>query len=204
VTTLATTTYFALGYQNAVLPIQLISFKAVLNTAQVDLTWTTASEHNNAFFTIERAGTDLKFDSIGFVPGAGDSQDELYYAAVDYTPLRGISYYRLKQTDFDGTAAYSALSKVENNASGMHIFQVYPNPAVSATPVWVRYTNGDDVESHAYLTIADVAGRRVYAGLVDFEDDVDLHTLGRILGPGVYLVTIMTEGFQGTKKLVVR
>ncbi|MBT1709202.1 T9SS type A sorting domain-containing protein [Fulvivirgaceae bacterium PWU5] len=204
VTTLAATTYFALGYQNAVLPIQLISFKAVLNAAQVDLTWTTATEHNNALFTIERAGTDLKFDSIGFVPGAGDSQEALHYATVDYTPLRGISYYRLKQTDFDGTAAYSALSKVENNASGMHIFRVYPNPAVSATSVWVRYTNGDDVESNAYLTIADVAGRRVYAGLVDFKDDVDLHTLGRILGPGVYLVTIVTEGFQGTKKLVVR
>jgi hypothetical protein len=70
--------------------------------------------------------------------------------------------------------------------------------------VWVHYTNGDDVESNAYLTIADVAGRSVYAGLVDFKDDLDLHTLGRILGPGVYLVTIMTEDFRGTKKLVVR
>jgi fibronectin-binding autotransporter adhesin len=186
------------------LPIQLTAFKAVLNHQQVDLTWTTATERNNAFFTIERAGTNLKFDSIGFVPGAGDSQEALHYATVDYTPLRGISYYRLKQTDYDGTATYSALSKVANNASGMHIFHVYPNPAVSATPVWVRYTNGGDVESNAYLTIADVAGRRVYTGWVDFKDDVALHTLDRILGPGVYLVTIMTEGFQGTRKLVVR
>jgi fibronectin-binding autotransporter adhesin len=204
VTTIAPTTYFALGYQNAVLPITLTSFQAVLNQAQVDLTWTTATERNNAFFTVERAGADLKFDSIGFVPGAGDSQEALHYASVDYSPLRGISYYRLKQTDFDGTATYSKLSKVENNASGMHIFQVFPNPGAATAPVWVRFTSGDDIDRHAYMTIADVAGRRVYAGRVDFKEDVDLHGLGRTLGPGVYLVTIMTEGFQGTKKLIVR
>ncbi|MBT1686210.1 T9SS type A sorting domain-containing protein, partial [Dawidia soli] len=204
VTSIGTSTYFALGYQNAVLPITLLSFKAVLNNTQVDLTWTTVTERNNAFFTIERAGTDLKFDSIGFMPGAGDSQEALRYAAVDYTPLRGLSYYRLKQTDYDGTSTYSALSKVENNASGAHIFQVYPNPGEATAPVWVRFTSGDDVVRHAYLTIADVTGRSVYAAAVDFQDDVDLHALGDTLRPGVYLVTIVTERFKGTRKVVVR
>jgi hypothetical protein len=182
----------------------LFSFDAALRDGVVDLDWKTSSEQNNAFFTIERSGENLAFDSIGFVAGAGDSQEALIYHATDMKPLRGTSYYRLKQTDYDGKYSYSDLVRIENNQSGQYIFQVYPNPGSSAAPVLIRFTSGDEVGQYVFMRVTDVTGRTVYTGMVDFAQDIDLNNLVTGLGKGVYLITIHTANFNGTKKVVVR
>ena len=85
------------------LPIVLISFGAEAREDRVVLNWSTASEENNSFFTVERSSDGLAYEELLFIDGAGDSQDILNYTATDLNPLTGRSFYRLKQTDFNGT-----------------------------------------------------------------------------------------------------
>jgi hypothetical protein len=72
----------------------------------VVLEWATGSEINNDFFTIERSLDVEHAEIIGYLDGAGNSTQTLWYSFVDQNPLPGISYYRLKQTDFDGKFEY--------------------------------------------------------------------------------------------------
>src|SRR5690606_33828567 len=114
--------------QDPALPITLLAFDAKPFGGMVELKWTTASEIGNAYFTIERSGTgELQFDSIAVVTGAGDSRNIRHYQAFDRHPLPGVSYYRLRQTDFDGQTTTSNVVRVEN--SGLPSISLYPNPA---------------------------------------------------------------------------
>lgn len=98
----------------SILPIELIDFDAIRNDRFVDLTWQTATEKNNNYFTIEKSVDGLNFISIGNVSGAGNSTDLLTYKLIDSSPTQDrVSYYRLKQTDYDGTFTYSDIISVK-------------------------------------------------------------------------------------------
>lgn len=99
------------------LPIELLKFDAKRKERFVDLIWETASEKNNNFFTVERSIDGLFFTPIGNLSGAGNSSYTKKYKLIDSSPvLDKISYYRLKQTDFDGTYTYSDIVSVKPNA----------------------------------------------------------------------------------------
>jgi hypothetical protein len=51
----------------------------------------------------------------------------LNYTNTDYNPYQGISYYRLKQTDYDGMHGYSNIIAVNFNQAITSI-EIYPNP----------------------------------------------------------------------------
>lgn len=106
------------------LPIELISFEAKLNNRQVDIHWATASEQNNDFFTIERSADGLNWEIVTTAAGAGNSIYRIDYAAYDSRPLSGISYYRLKQTDFDGAFEYSNIVSVFNGNEAVQLIKV--------------------------------------------------------------------------------
>jgi hypothetical protein len=107
------------------LPIELISFEANLNANnQVDIFWSTASEQNNDFFTIERSIDGLNWEIVATVAGAGNSTNRIDYAAYDLRPLSGISYYRLKQTDYDGAFEYSNIVSVFNGNEELQLIKV--------------------------------------------------------------------------------
>ena len=111
------------------LPIELVDFKAELINQEVRLSWVTGSELNNDFFTVERSESGETFSSIGQVNGNGTINQKSEYSLTDRSPLYGTSYYRLKQTDFDGKFTYSKVIKVEN-AEVKGYFKIYPNPVV--------------------------------------------------------------------------
>lgn len=93
-------------------PIELLSFIAKYNGKNVDIDWITASEANNDYFTIEKTADGKIFQEVARVKGAGNSSTTLNYSSKDNDPLAGTSYYRLKQTDFDGKYEYSNLAAV--------------------------------------------------------------------------------------------
>jgi hypothetical protein len=114
------------------LPVELSAFSATAETAAVRLAWTTASEHNSARFDIERSLDGRAFTTIGSVDGAGTSHRRLAYSFLD-TKLPAAAtllYYRLRQIDTDGPAAYSPVRAVtlSQTGSGSQL-QAYPNPA---------------------------------------------------------------------------
>lgn len=108
------------------LPIQLLFFQAKAVDGHVELNWKTATEINNDFFTIERSNKSQEWEAIAVLDGAGTSQQALEYHFVDQQPLAGSSYYRLKQTDFDGTFTYSEIAVVDRENS--QLATVFPNP----------------------------------------------------------------------------
>jgi hypothetical protein len=113
------------------LPVELTSFTASMtefNTAL--LKWRTASETKNDRFEIERSQNGAEFTYVGHVKGAGTTTQAQNYTHTDELPLQGISYYRLKQVDLDGSFTYSAIRRIENNDSGTvrEKFVAFPNP----------------------------------------------------------------------------
>ena len=113
---------------NTPLPVELISFTAALKFDIVELKWSTASELNNDHFTIERS-TDLEnFEVVATIPGNGTTNVIHHYNTLDPSPVYGRSYYRLKQTDFDGKYSYSDVRVIDYEGPKFSSLRAYPNP----------------------------------------------------------------------------
>lgn len=112
------------------LPIELMFFRAsVLGEDRVKLAWQTASETNNDYFSVERSKDGIDWDLISLVEGAGNSEMLLDYELIDDSPEFGLSYYRLKQTDYNGQFSYSEIAHVNLQLpAGAHII-LFPNPS---------------------------------------------------------------------------
>ena len=111
------------------LPIQLAAFKGQAEGTKNKLQWVTMSEENNDYFTLERSKDASIFTAFTKVEGAGNSSVRIDYSAYDNEPYDGITYYRLKQTDYNGKYTYSPTIAIENGLDKISVNNVYPNPA---------------------------------------------------------------------------
>ena len=96
-----------------VMPVELLNFTAKRFPAKVAIEWSTTSEVNNASFTIERSADAINFIPVKSVAGSGNSDRLINYSAIDENPINESTYYRLKQTDFNGKSSYSYILNVE-------------------------------------------------------------------------------------------
>ncbi|OEK02575.1 hypothetical protein BFP97_14045 [Roseivirga sp. 4D4] len=133
--------FYTLGsIETDALPITLISFTADhYNEDEVKLEWVTASEINNEFYTIERSRDGQSFEAIGIIDGAGNSDQLLTYSFIDRNPLIGLSFYRLKQTDFSGEFDHSEIKSIRVESSFETEFKAYPNPIVRGQTLKIKY-----------------------------------------------------------------
>ena len=106
--------FSAAGNQVVNLPIDLLSFDAKKQNQNNLLFWSTATETNSDYFTVEKTIDGASYEVVGNVNGGGTSFDQLDYSLVDYDVRKAINYYRLKQTDTDGAEKISALVSVDN------------------------------------------------------------------------------------------
>jgi hypothetical protein len=91
---------------NYTLPMELLSFEARKQGLSARLTWATASEKDNDFFTLERSTDNREFKEIARIAGANGTERE-DYVYMDVSTPRGMVYYRFRQQDFDGQYTYS-------------------------------------------------------------------------------------------------
>jgi len=141
-----------------IVPVELISFNAENIDGKVNLNWVTATETNNYGFDIERSFDKIRFEKIAFINGKGTSSVINNYNYVDNTNFNGVVYYRLKQTDFDGTHHYSDIVEVNTEIpANFALMQNYPNPFNPTTTI--TYT----LKSEGFVTIKifDVLGKEV-------------------------------------------
>jgi len=113
------------------LPIELINFTATATYDKVNLNWSTATETDNNYFTIEKSTDAINFEEVTRIKGAGNSTQVLSYSAVDNDPYGGLSYYRLKQTDNNGQFKYMPIISVENKNNRVIISNIHPNPTTT-------------------------------------------------------------------------
>ncbi|HRO09474.1 MAG TPA: T9SS type A sorting domain-containing protein [Saprospiraceae bacterium] len=101
------------------LPVTFSTVTATPLKNTTAISFSTASETNNDYFTIERSGDGRSYDAIGEIDGAGDSRSEIKYTFTDERPLPGINYYRIKQTDFDGRYDFSEVRAVRHSRGNL-------------------------------------------------------------------------------------
>jgi hypothetical protein len=146
---------------NIILPVELVDFDVKQNDCNhVNILWQTASETNNNFFTIERSFNGKIFEMIGQIASKNsNSKVLLNYSFVDSETLSGMSYYRLKQTDFDGKSKYSKVVSIKTyNPERELTVSVFPNPSISK--VNIDFTgNKGDIES---IKLINVYGETIY------------------------------------------
>ena len=138
------------------LPVELTRFGALLQKDGVRVSWETATERDCDYFAVERSGDGRNFAEVTQVAGNGTSSAKRSYATLDVTPLPGVSYYRLRQVDFDGTAHYSPVEAVTN--SGRSVAALYPNPATTE----VNILFAEALSGSLDIQIMDAAGRVVW------------------------------------------
>lgn len=183
-------------------PVEFLSFEAELIDEQVLLSWTTASELNNDFFTIERSVDGRTFEAIDRVQGAGTTESASHYQVFDASPISQMTSYRIKQTDFDGHFSYSETVQVRADAFQSQL-TVFPNPA-SAGAETLHISGWNPNHSYA-LTMLDVNGS------VLLEAEIPAQTSQAYpiafpsdLASGLYFITISNETEQLSQQIIIR
>jgi hypothetical protein len=137
------------------LPIDLLYFSAEKEESRVRLDWRTGTEEQNDYFTIERSGNGRDFREIGRLPGAGNSTQLQDYVFYDETPLPGLNYYRLRQTDLDGAYSFSPVEVVQFSEAQPFDFRLYPTLVRS----FIRVEANALFQAGEELQIFDLTGR---------------------------------------------
>jgi autotransporter-associated beta strand protein len=186
---------FTSGSQVNILPISLLSFQAEAVDGQVHTKWTTASERDNDYFTIERSKDGNHWEKAGTVDGAGDSDQELSYDFTDPRPYVGLSYYRLRQTDFNGEFTTSSPRAVEIRQNGeFALDKVY------------RGTDGLNLvyrstAPYVVVEIYDLLGKRIHGELLENYGN-GFGTIYPDLARGAYVLRLSHGGEMDAEKFV--
>lgn len=178
------------GGATGVLPVKLGNFSARRNNSVIDLNWLTFTETVNTGFYAERSGDGVRYASIGFVPTkavSGNSAAVLNYSLADAQPFEGLNYYRLRQVDANGKAAYSAVATVAFS-KGKESWFVYPNPVADALSIASSRT-----ALKGWLSVSNAQGRVVIRKYVDGNTTVSLDV--KALPAGRYFINLI-DGVQ--------
>lgn len=117
-----------LAQNTTVLPIALTNFTAICDGVKVVASWTTASEHNNNYFILEKSKNGFDWNEVATIGGAGNSTSIIDYSFNDLKPYRGISYYRLSQVDYNGVKEIFDIIQVGCEFSNEEFITITPNP----------------------------------------------------------------------------
>ena len=187
------------------LPIELFSFDATVTpNNDVRLNWSTASEHNNAYFTIEHTFNG-ETEMIADVAAQGVAGEGADYSYLHINQPAGTHYYRLHQTDFDGTTTVASdwvAVIVEDAEQPVLQASVAPNPGhCQNIKISVSGISGGKFR----YVVADMSGQTVIdrtvgtAGATSYQiDAIDWN-----LQPSVYLLKVFTDNGQTVSKFVV-
>jgi hypothetical protein len=189
------------GVTGSPLPLQLLSFNAYCDNRNIAMEWSTLTETNNNYFTVQRSKDGISFEEVLRIRGAGSSTVTLNYKTTDMHPFTGYSYYRLKQTDFNNIFKYSNISKVnmKEDLEG----NVFPNPSnIGRTFVSVYGIKTKKV----YAVVYDDTGKKVFSKLSVFDETgiqrMAIDPLQQFV-KGIYLVFITTDQDIYKHKLVI-
>jgi len=190
-----------------VIPVELLSFVAQRTEAGVELNWKTATETNNSGFTVERSRDEENFTQIGFVSGRGTTTEITSYNYLDSEIETGKYYYRLKQTDFDGTFEYLNVVLVDVGLpKQFQLSQNHPNPFNPTTTVKFQLPVDANVRIELFNSIGQKVSELLNSDLSGGVHEVTFE--GSNLSSGIYYYTMNAIGkdgknFTSTKKMIL-
>jgi hypothetical protein len=176
------------------LPIELISFQAnCANNKTVDVTWSTATEHNSYYFRVDKSRDGIQWDVLGTIGAAGHSTNVIDYALTDIFPAPGINYYRLTQYDVNGSYEmfdiYVAVCKDQQSGT---VLSVFPNPSLGDFNVELQT---EELEGEATLMITDAKGAVVHSQDIKVIKGANNYLIQRFeADPGIYYIIVELDG----------
>lgn len=200
---------FTLGSADIIatpLPIELISFTAEkTENGQVRLAWQTASETNNSHFTIERSLDGSNIEVVEILAGVGNSQELRSYVYMDEKPLAGRSFYRLRQTDFNGESVVSEFASVFiEPRTAAYEYKIYPNPVRSGMPFLISFTASQDPPIR--IEVYELGGRLKYRNSPEVsrkQPKIEVPTTN--LSSGLHLVRVTSaDGSVRAFKVIIQ
>jgi len=192
------------------LPVELVSFNAMVGKDNVELKWQTATEVNNYGFEIQRSlvnghssSDNGQWEKIGFVKGSGNSNSPMSYSYVDDNSISGSVEYRLKQIDNNGNFKYSSVVTVNSLPTKFELSQNYPNPFNPTTTINYELPQ----ESKVVLKVYDILGQEV-ATLVNKQEQSGVYTVqfspdSFRLASGVYIYRLTAGSFVQSRKMTL-
>lgn len=190
---------FAIGFRKmTILPVTTFDFTGQVKNNSIELMWTTTTELNNSFFTVEKSKDGIHFEAIQNIPTkapGGNSQSGLQYATLDINPYTGSNYYRLKQTDINGKYSYSKIIVVSFYSAQQDT--VYPNPTTGTV-----YIKGLKTPT-TYITWYDTGGRVVTSGMYPVQNG--MAKINSNLANGIYILKYTSgNGLWQTQRIIIR
>jgi hypothetical protein len=174
------------------LPVELLYFKSTVGKAEIILKWATSSETNNDYFTIEKSLDGQLFSTIANVQGAGNSNNVLYYQFIDENPATGISYYRLRQTDYDGKYEYVGEITCQIYGKDDYSFS-FANPIISDKLDIIIKGEAGTIN----IGIFNYSGQRIFDQSYNLDDNQSLLSIPFTgLRKGYYIMAINTSSGQ--------
>jgi hypothetical protein len=190
------------SWNYAPVPVEFTSFTASLVKGNVQISWTTATETNNKGFEIERKAEGKSWIKIGTVSGKGTTIEPQAYSFTDNNVTNGKYSYRLKQTDFDGTFAYSKTAEVNVNTPVVYeLSQNYPNPFNPSTSIKFAIPQAGNVS----LKVYNMLGQEVKT-LVNGFREAGSHTVNfnaDNLNSGLYFYKLESGNFSQVRKMTL-
>jgi hypothetical protein len=194
----------------SVIPVEIISFKAVTNNNGIFLSWSTATETNNKGFDIERAADRKqppegnKWKKVGYVAGYGTTTEPKSYSYTDKDIPNGTYSYRLKQIDYDGKASYSNIIQASyKNLNDFALYQNYPNPFNPSTKIGFSVPAG-----LVTLEVFNILGNKIATLINEYKSAgrYEIQFNGKDLPSGMYFykIRVMPEASQATKSTAVK
>jgi len=182
-------------------PIELTDWNGKRVADQILLNWTSQSEINSAFFSVQRSSDQQLWSEIGDVDAAGFADEPQNYQFWDIQPFDGINYYRLKMVDADGRFEFSSSIAINFQSDHTTLLQAFPDP-VTSQHLHIRFGhNGKQTK----LSLRNLWGQTIFESVytdVDavLERDISLPDLPA----GVYLLQAENEDFSNVVKVVVK
>lgn len=189
------------------LPIELLSFTAQVFEQQVELNWSTSSEINNDYFTVERSKDGYTFEELDQIHGNGNSNIKNNYFYIDRNPYPGTNYYQLKQTDYDGKFTTSDIIQVlfETKISPLN-FIIYPNPITKGENPTLKITDFEK-EKEVLVVVRNLLGQELYSKVIitDFSgNSINAIDLENRLPAGTYLIIGTSLNQTYNKYMIVK
>lgn len=187
---------------DAIIPVELVSFNALVSGNNVVLSWKTASELNNSGFEIQRKTENSNWNKIGFVQGAGTSTESRSYSFSDPYSGQGTVSYRLKQIDFDGTSVFSEVVTVDlSTPTEFKLNQNFPNPFNPSTTVSFTIPKASTVKLIIYNQIGQKVGelvnKNLEAGSYSYNWNAENHS------SGMYFYELQANDFKSVRKMTL-
>ncbi|HSY76936.1 MAG TPA: T9SS type A sorting domain-containing protein [Bacteroidia bacterium] len=180
------------------LPIKLLAFTVQCQNNYALIQWSTATEINNDYFTIDRSEDGTNYQNVAVVKGARNSSSTLNYSAIDYNPMPVTVYYRLSQTDLDGHITFLQ-TEVLNPCINGNIVNAYSTPNYITVQI-----SSTEISDNYNISLCNAIGQTVYSELRHVNEGINEFQLYPNVAEGVYFLTISNTSNVYHKKILIK